>query len=206
MNLAQATASTLAAHPWVAQVSVAGSGVLLQLTADGVAALRRQGRQACIDALQGRLAEQAIEAPPSWRLCDRWPDAPNPAGIDRLIGQPLPERAVLLAECTHDDESTLQLLLPLELQYFSGHFPRLPVLPGVVQLAWAMELAAERLGTPRQCQRVDMLKFQHLLRPGDELQLLLRHDKAAHKLHFAYRLGDRVASSGRFAWDPAAHE
>ncbi|WP_445147437.1 ApeI family dehydratase [Dyella sp. Tek66A03] len=204
--MTQATASTLAAHPWVAQVAVGHSGVLLQLNAEGVATLRRQGRQACIDALQRRLAEQAIQAPPSWRLCDRWPDLPNPAHIDILIGQPLPKHALLLADSTLHDESILQLLLPLELQYFSGHFPRLPVLPGVVQLAWALELAAERLGTPRQSRRMDMLKFQHLLRPGDELQLQLRHDRAAHKLHFAYRLGDRVASCGRFAWDPAEHD
>lgn len=206
MNMTQATASVLAAHPWVAQVAVRGSGVLLQLNGEGVAMLRRQGRQACIGALQRRLAEQGIEAPPSWRLCDRWPDTQNPTHIDALIGQPLPVHALLLTERTGHDESTLQLRLPLELQYFSGHFPHLPVLPGVVQLAWALELAAERLRTPRQCRRMDMLKFQRLLRPGDELQLQLRHDTTAHKLHFAYRLGDSVASSGRFAWNPAEHD
>ncbi len=206
MIMAQGTATVLAAHPWVVRVAVGRSGVLLQLNADGVTALRRQGRLACIDALQRRLAEHAIEAPSSWRLCDDWPDAQTPQHIDALIRQPPPTHALLLADDTHDDESRLQLRLPLELRHFSGHFPHLPVLPGVMQLAWALELAAERLGTPRQCRRIDMLKFQRLLRPGDELQLQLRHDTAAHRLHFAYRLGDSEASSGRFAWNPAEHD
>ncbi|WP_266181305.1 hypothetical protein [Dyella humicola] len=206
MIKAQGNATVLATHPWVERVAVARSGVLLQFNADGVAALRRQGRLACIDALQRRLAEQAIEAPSSWRLCDDWPEVQDPQHIDTLIRQPPPAHALLLADHTHADESLLQLRLPLELRHFTCHFPRLPVLPGVVQLAWALELAAERLGTPRQCRRIDMLKFQRLLRPGDELQLQLRHDAAAHKLHFAYRLGDGEASSGRFAWNSAEHD
>ena len=206
MTMTQDTAAVLAAHPWVAQVAVGRHGVLLQLNADGVAALRRQGRLTCIEALQRGLPEQAIDAPSCWRLCDDWPAAQDLQHIDTLIGQPLPTQALLLADDTHHHESLLQLRLPLELCHFSGHFPRLPVLPGVVQLAWALELAAERLGTPRQCARMEMLKFQRLLRPGDELQLQLRHDTAAHKLHFAYRLGDSEASSGRFAWNAGEHD
>jgi 3-hydroxymyristoyl/3-hydroxydecanoyl-(acyl carrier protein) dehydratase len=206
VKMAQATVTTLAAHPWVAQVAVGRRGVLLQLNADGVAVLRRQGRQACIDALQERLAEQAIDVPSCWRLCDQWADPQGAEQVDALIGQPQPARAILLTDHTHDDESRLQLRLPLELRYFTGHFPRLPVLPGVVQLSWALELAAERLNTPRQSRRMEMLKFQHLLRPGDQLQLQLHHDTAARKLHFAYRLGDKEASTGRFAWDVAEHD
>ena len=44
------------------------------------------------------------------------------------------------------------------------------------------------------------LKFQQLMRPGDRADLTLRHDAARHKLHFAYRDGDKAYSSGRLAW------
>ena len=39
------------------------------------------------------------------------------------------------------------------------------------------------------------MKFQRLLRPGDRVQLALRHDAARGRLHFAYRSDDAPVSS-----------
>ncbi len=50
MNMAQGAATALTAHPWVARVAVGRSGVRQQLHTDGVDALCRQGRLACIDS------------------------------------------------------------------------------------------------------------------------------------------------------------
>jgi 3-hydroxymyristoyl/3-hydroxydecanoyl-(acyl carrier protein) dehydratase len=107
---------------------------------------------------------------------------------------------VLLGEHQHDGTWTLLLQIPPDLAYFSGHFPQAPVLPGVVQVAWALGLAAQRFGTPARCRLMEALKFQRLLRPGDRVSLTLRYDAARHKLHFAYRLDDIACSSGRLAW------
>jgi len=106
----------------------------------------------------------------------------------------------VLVEHQHDGVWTLELEVPHELVYFAGHFPGAPVLPGVVQVAWALALAAPRLGTPTRCTLMEALKFQRLLRPGDRVELVLRHDVARQKLHFAYRDGDKAYSSGRLAW------
>lgn len=111
---------------------------------------------------------------------------------------------VVLAEQQHDGVWTLALLVPHELVYFAGHFPAAPVLPGVVQIAWALALAAPRLGTPARCTLMEALKFQRLLRPGDRVELVLRYDTARQKLHFAYRDGDKAYSSGRLAWSAEA--
>lgn len=107
---------------------------------------------------------------------------------------------VLLGEHEHDGAWTLMLQVPVDLAYFPGHFPHAPVLPGVVQVAWALAFAAPRLGTPAHCRVMEALKFQRLLRPGDSVTLTLRYDASRHKLHFAYRLGDIACSSGRLAW------
>ena len=107
---------------------------------------------------------------------------------------------VLLSEHEHDGTWTLVLQLPPDLAYFPGHFPPAPVLPGVVQVAWALGFAAQRFGTPARCRVMEALKFQRLLRPGDRVTLTLRHDASRHKLHFAYRLGEVACSSGRLAW------
>ncbi|RDD81860.1 acyl-CoA synthetase [Dyella tabacisoli] len=115
---------------------------------------------------------------------------------------PQPRNATLLAEREEDGVWTLALHIPPELIYFAGHFPGAPVLPGVVQIGWALELAATRLGTPKACRNMEALKFQHLLRPGDRADLTLRADAARGKLHFAYRFGAHLYSSGRLLLSP----
>lgn len=114
-----------------------------------------------------------------------------------------PTHPVLLSEHEQDGRHTLSLLLPLDLHYFEGHFPQLPVLPGLVQIAWALEFAASRLGTPTHCRRLEMLKFQQLLRPGDRLNLTLEYEAARKRLHFAYRRDGTDVSSGRMVWEGA---
>jgi len=111
---------------------------------------------------------------------------------------------VVLGERRDDDECTLQLQVPADLAYFPGHFPQAPVLPGATQVAWVLQLAAARLGTPLQCREMEALKFQRLLQPDDRVTLTLRIDRARGKLHFAYREGDTAYSSGRLVLEPPA--
>jgi len=111
---------------------------------------------------------------------------------------------VLLNEHQHDGVWTLALHVPAHLVYFAGHFPQAPVLPGVVQIAWALAFASQRFGTPVRCTVMEALKFQRLLRPDDRVDLTLRYDNARHKIHFAYRCGDKAYSSGRLAWSASA--
>ena len=111
-----------------------------------------------------------------------------------------PREPVLLGERQQDGAWTLDLHVPPGLVYFAGHFPQVPVLPGVVQVGWALAFGAQRFGTSTRCQVMDALKFQRLLRPGDRVDLTLRYDTARHTLHFAYRRGDTAYSSGRLAW------
>ena len=110
----------------------------------------------------------------------------------------------ILREQRDGDACTLQLQVPRDLGYFPGHFPQAPVLPGAVQVGWALQLAAPRLGTPPACREMEALKFQRLLRPGDRVALTLRLDRARGKLHFAYRLGEIACSSGRLVLEPPA--
>lgn len=108
----------------------------------------------------------------------------------------------VLGEWRDGDECTLELHVADDLAYFPGHFPQAPVLPGAVQIAWVLQLAASRLGTSPQCREMEALKFQRLLRPGDRVTLALRHDRTRGKLHFAYREGETAYSSGRLVLEP----
>lgn len=113
-----------------------------------------------------------------------------------------PRSAELLDERESDGVWTLRL--PPELAHFADHFPGAPVLPDVVQVQWALALAAPRLAIAPDCREMEALKFQRFLRPGDEVELELRLDAARGKLHFTYRLDGAHCSSGRLQVEPAA--
>jgi len=71
------------------------------------------------------------------------------------------------------DGVRLELRIPGQLAYLPDHFPRFPMVPGVVQLAWAFGFAKEHLGVTAPFRRIAALKFQHPLLPKDRAQLQL---------------------------------
>jgi len=97
----------------------------------------------------------------------------------------------------------LDLNVPADLAYFSGHFPSAPVLPGVVQVDWAMALGQRLLDLPPKFAGMEVLKFQQLIRPGDDISLTLRFDAERGKLYFTYRNSDAACSSGRILLEVA---
>lgn len=185
-------------HAWVAQVYVHVEGIVLVLSPEGVDALCRRGKSAFAQALP------LPESPRALRLLD---EAQAAQGVDvaALLSEPLPRDPILVAEHATDDAHVIELRVPLDLAHFPGHFATAPVVPGAVQVAWALSLAASRLGTGQRCHSMEALKFQQLLRPGAPVTLTLRADHARGKLHFAYRHGDASYSSGRLVWS-TAHE
>jgi 3-hydroxymyristoyl/3-hydroxydecanoyl-(acyl carrier protein) dehydratase len=91
----------------------------------------------------------------------------------------------------------LQLTIPHDLVYFKGHFPGSPIVPGVVQIKWAIALARRHLGADGTFLGVDALKFQHVMLPGAAVTLSLKWAAADGKLNFSYQ-GDGVRyGSGR---------
>jgi len=80
----------------------------------------------------------------------------------------------------------LSLTIPENLYYFQGHFPQAPILPGVAQLDWVMKYLAQYFATDTEkLISVDVLKFQHIVRPGYQVTLTLEQVKP-HKYAFSY--------------------
>ncbi|WP_036665415.1 hypothetical protein [Paludibacterium yongneupense] len=103
---------------------------------------------------------------------------------------------VLTERCT-DDAVLLSLLLPAAAPCFDGHFPGFPVLPGVVQIHWAMLFAQAKLGVAGTFQSLEQIKFTDIVEPGAGLTLHLMWDADRRRLSFDYRADGRKASSGR---------
>ncbi|AVO52551.1 acyl-CoA synthetase family protein [Ectopseudomonas mendocina] len=207
----------LISHDWVADARLgviqegrAFLGALLALSPSGVHALRNQGRRSVTETLRRHLAEhcEAIALPRRWRLLLELPYSSQgklaQSQVEALLAEPRPTRVEPISAEERDGEWLLQLQVPLDLAHFTGHFPQTPVLPGVVQIDWAQQLARQLIAQlPPRFAGMEVLKFQQLVRPGDTLQLSLRFDAERGKLYFAYRNGEAACSSGRVLLEQA---
>jgi 3-hydroxymyristoyl/3-hydroxydecanoyl-(acyl carrier protein) dehydratase len=96
---------------------------------------------------------------------------------------------------THAAE--IGIVVPHDLSFIDGHFPGLPIVPGVVQLKWALDLARRRLGVTGGFAGCENLKFQRALTPGTSATLKLELVAASGKLAFVFESAGARYSSGR---------
>ena len=206
----------LAAHDWVAEARLgvvqenrASLGALLVLSESGLFALREHGRRGLTETLRKHLSQhcEALALPRRWRLLRQMPLNSQgklaQADVEALLLAARPKAPEVLEQSASDGEWSLQLSVPPDLAYFSGHFPKAPVLPGVVQVEWALNLGRQLLNLDGAFAGMEVLKFQQLVRPGDEIQLHLRFDAERGKLYFTYRNDTATCSSGRILLGPA---
>jgi acyl-coenzyme A synthetase/AMP-(fatty) acid ligase/3-hydroxymyristoyl/3-hydroxydecanoyl-(acyl carrier protein) dehydratase len=200
----------LGAHPWVTEARLgviednrAYLGALVALSAEGIHNLRNQGRRAVTESLRQHLVQHcaALALPRRWRLLRELPLNPQgklpQAEVDALLKSERTRLPDVLAQQHDGEQWQLDLEVPLDLAHFAGHFPKVPVLPGVVQVDWAQQLARRLMDLPARFVGMEVLKFQQLVRPGDRLQLTLRFDAERGKLHFAFSREQAACSSGR---------
>ena len=200
----------LLSHDWVAETRLgviqenrASLGALLVLSESGLQALRNQGRRSLTEELRRHLSQhcETLALPRRWRLLRQLPfnsqgKLPQ-ADVEALLLAARPKLPEVLEQIEAHGEWSLQLAVPPDLAYFSGHFPKAPVLPGVVQVDWALALGQRLMNLPEKFAGMEVLKFQQLVRPGDQVQLHLRFDPVRGKLYFAYRNETATCSSGR---------
>ena len=89
------------------------------------------------------------------------------------------------------------LFLPENLVYFDGHFEDMPILPGVVQIHWAIELACEHLKIEGEFIGVDILKFKQIITPGYLVEIEVVYDPVKGTLNFTYTSEQGNHSVGR---------
>lgn len=91
----------------------------------------------------------------------------------------------------------LQLHVDANLGCFAGHFPGFPILPGVVQIDWAVACARDYLALTSPVKTLDRLKFTNPIQPGAHVQLTLEMEPAGRFVNFRYHNDELVFSLGR---------
>ena len=79
----------------------------------------------------------------------------------------------ILSRLEDGDTRRYELDISEELIWFRGHFPGYPVLPGVVQLRWAVELSQENFAIRTVPGEVMRLKFKSIIVPPIAVELTL---------------------------------
>lgn len=111
---------------------------------------------------------------------------------------------VVVAQRVAPPEAELRLEIPLDLEYFAGHFDGAPVVAGVVQVKWAIEAAQRHLGASGALVSMEALKFQRVLLPGHVATLTLKWVAEESKLYFSFASAAARHSSGRLTFRPRA--
>lgn len=92
-----------------------------------------------------------------------------------------------------------QLRVPADLACLEGHFPGLPVLPGLAQLQWAVKAAGLLTGAPVRVCGIEALKFRELIRPGEVFSAELRLSAERRQAELQVLRDERVAASARLS-------
>ena len=99
---------------------------------------------------------------------------------------------------------TLTLRVAAGLPWFRGHFEAQGVLPGVVQIDWAEAFGRRYFPLPAGSNHLEVIKFNNLILPGQEVHLTLDWKPATGKLAFAFHSSRGPHSSGRLAFKEPA--
>lgn len=86
------------------------------------------------------------------------------------------------------------------LLWFQGHFPDYPVLPGVVQVHWAVEYARRLFDIEQVFQKVENLKFKAVVFPEMQVDMQFEYDPGRRLVRFVFGDGETVFSEGRITF------
>jgi acyl-coenzyme A synthetase/AMP-(fatty) acid ligase len=95
-----------------------------------------------------------------------------------------------------DFSATITFKIPEDMRWLEGHFPNLPVMPGLSQVHIAACLCEELWAYRPKSLSVTKLKFNKVAMPHEELVLNLSFSPDTQKLKFEYLRSDDAISSG----------
>jgi len=96
-----------------------------------------------------------------------------------------------------DELSRHKLLLAIspEMECFQGHYPDNPILPGIVQLHWAIGFSISLLGFSGVPFDIKRLKFKNIVQPPSVLELVLSKS-STNSVQFQFNSVGQIHSMG----------
>ncbi|MEZ5538974.1 MAG: AMP-binding protein [Pseudomonadales bacterium] len=194
----------LQSSPWITEASVlvlpqntGRLGVVAALSPEGKHLLSSQNKNSLTQHLRDHLHQQfeRILLPRKWRFVETMPTDPQ-GKISHTVLCELFNESAMQIKLILDSENqrVLQIHFPKNSTLFAGHFPELPILPGVVQFDIAVRQCSHWYALT-QFRSIDKLKFSEPIVPNDTVTLSLQN-VGAGKVQFNYSMDEQALSSG----------
>jgi 3-hydroxymyristoyl/3-hydroxydecanoyl-(acyl carrier protein) dehydratase len=103
----------------------------------------------------------------------------------------------LVSHVEKDEKQVFLLEVSPGLGIFEGHFPENPILPGIVQLHWAVGIATAVYSFQHTPFEIKRLKFKNIVQPPRTLELTLARS-ADNEIEFKFTSTGQVHSMGCF--------
>lgn len=168
----------------------------------GLNLIKRQGKLAAITAIKQAMASQVdpVCIPRKWRFISSLPRNSfgkiTKAQCLRLFSTPIKSPAIIAAT-TASGVSSLSLDISDNLECLKGHFDKFPLVPGVAQLQWAIDIGLNHFGiTQRKFSSMEQVKFRDFLKPNQIIELEITRNSENNSLKFKYLKGDSIFSTG----------
>ena len=151
-------------------------GAVIVLTDDGLQSLKIKGRKPLIKKLREALYQyfDAVVLPRKWLFLERMLLTPEgkieQPVLKHFLGMDSRKFPHVLGVEKTGDSAELKLNVPEELIYFPDHFSSYPILPGVVQIAWAEHFGKLFFAIDEPFLHMEVIKFVKVIQPGAELK------------------------------------
>ena len=178
-------------------------GVVIRLRKAGKTILAQHGKQAVVQQLREQLHAhfERVLLPRKWRFTDELPtDAQGKVSHTALAALFFEQNENIRILSNSADQRVLQIHFAPNSSHFAGHFPELPILPGVVQFDIAVRECCTWYALT-QFRGIEKLKFSEPIVPNDTVTLSLQH-LGQGQVQFSYTLDEQALSSGRIIFEP----
>jgi 3-hydroxymyristoyl/3-hydroxydecanoyl-(acyl carrier protein) dehydratase len=96
-----------------------------------------------------------------------------------------------------DRAVTAEVQVPADCVWFDGHFPNMPILPGVAQLTLVMDLLKRAMQRSIVIRSASRVRFKQMIRPDDTITVSLSPtQKDAATYGFRLSNGSELVCSG----------
>ena len=116
------------------------------------------------------------------------------AAVKNVLAANCREPVVLSCEATAESLDA-EMAFPPDGEWFDGHFPGFPILPGVAQLFFLRLFAMRAFGEFPGAASYRNIKFKRPIRPGERVRLKIERTENCEIL-FEYSVAGETASSG----------
>ena len=210
----------LGKHPYVHEARVVTlnenreqtiAGVVL--SEEGVLRLSDQGKNSLNQVFTSHLLYdiERVAIPKRWRYLSRFPTNQNGKTTKSILlglfgcaklKKRLPN--IILYQSIGELSWNLMMEIPSDLDFFDGHFPRVPILPGMAIVFWVEYYARLLFQITGTFLLLRQLKFKKIIRPGQKIICSLVFEPKDSTVAFSFLSKHDAVTSGKIAFKPKA--